>query len=67
MIFLGHVESIEGKISARRILLGKHERKRIPGRSRRRWRIILKWILEKLGEKWTGFICVRIWASGGLL
>jgi hypothetical protein len=31
-------------------------------------RIILKWILGKYGGKlWTGFICLRIGTSGGLL
>jgi hypothetical protein len=28
--------------------------------------IILKWTLRKYGV-WTGFTCLRIWTSGGLL
>jgi hypothetical protein len=64
---IGHVESIGEKMSARRILLGKHEEKSSLGRSRCRRRIILKWMLEELAGKWTGFIWVRIGTSGGLL
>jgi hypothetical protein len=30
-------------------------------------RIILKWILIKLGEAWTGMIWLRIGTGGGLL
>jgi hypothetical protein len=30
-------------------------------------RVILKWILEKDGMVQTGFICLRIGTSGGLL
>jgi hypothetical protein len=31
-------------------------------------RIILEWILEKMGGKlWSEFIWLRIWTSGGLL
>jgi hypothetical protein len=46
-----------------RILVGKPERKRSLGKPRRRWVIILKWILVV----WTGLIWLRIWTSGGLL
>jgi hypothetical protein len=32
-----------------KMLVGKPEGKRLLGRARRRWRIILKWILRKYG------------------
>jgi hypothetical protein len=43
------------------LLVGKPEGKRVLGRSKRRWRIILKWILEEQdGVVRTGFIWLRI-------
>jgi hypothetical protein len=42
-----HVERMGEKSNAYRILVGKPEGKRPLGRARRRWRIILKWILER--------------------
>jgi hypothetical protein len=30
-------------------------------------KIILEWILGKGGKVWTGFVCLRIGTSGGLL
>jgi hypothetical protein len=54
--------------SAYRILMGKPEGKRPLGKPRRRWGITLKWILEKQSRVvWTGFIWIRIKASGRLL
>jgi hypothetical protein len=50
------------------ILVEKPEGKRPLGKSRRRWRIMLDWILEKYGGKmWTGFMWIRLGASGRLL
>jgi len=49
---------------AHRILVGKPERKRSFGRPWGRWRLIFEWVLEKL---WSGFIWLRIGASGGLM
>jgi len=47
------------------ILVEKPEGKRPLGKSRRRWRIMLDWILEKYGGKvWTGSIWIRIGISG---
>jgi hypothetical protein len=38
-----------------RMLVESPKRKRKFGRPRRRWRIILKWILRKdIGKMWTG-------------
>jgi hypothetical protein len=34
-----------------KILIGKHDRKKLPGIFRHRWGIILEWVLEKYGEK----------------
>jgi hypothetical protein len=53
---------------AYRALVGKPEGRRPLGRPRRRWRIILKWIFERLGEgAQTGLIWLRIGTDGGLL
>jgi hypothetical protein len=46
MRWVGHVAH-EGEINAYNILVGKPERKRPLGRSRRRWKIMLEWILGK--------------------
>jgi hypothetical protein len=54
--------------NAYKILVGKSEGKRQLGRRRRNERIILKWMLGKLGRTvWTGFIWRRIGTVGGLL
>jgi hypothetical protein len=54
MRWAGHVARIGDRISAYRVLVGKHEGKRSLGRPTRRWRIILKWIFKKWdGEAWT--------------
>jgi hypothetical protein len=56
------------KRSAYRILVGKPEGKIQLGRPRRRWRITLKWILErKDGVVWAALIWLRIGTCGGLL
>jgi len=57
-----------GESNVYEILVGKSEEKRILGRSRRRWGIILQHILEKYsGKMWIGFIWLRIGTSGGLV
>jgi hypothetical protein len=57
----GHVERIGEMKTAYKILIGKPEGKRKLERRRRRWGIILEWILRKLGDNlWTGFIWLRI-------
>ena len=44
-----------------RVLVGKPEGKRQLGRSRRRWKIILRWIFRKLNVVvWSGSIWLRI-------
>jgi hypothetical protein len=43
----GHVARMGEKRNAYRILVGKPEGKRPLGRPRRRWEIILEWILER--------------------
>jgi hypothetical protein len=51
-----------------KILVGKPERKKQLGRPRRRWGIILEWILGKPGEEvWTGFFWLRIGTNDWLL
>jgi hypothetical protein len=50
---------------AYKILGGKSEGKRPPGRHRHRWKIILKLILRNSVERlWIGFIWLRIRISG---
>jgi hypothetical protein len=56
------------KRNAYRLLVGKPDGKRPPGRSRRRWGIILGWILERWDEvMWTGLVWLRIGTGGELL
>jgi hypothetical protein len=52
MRWMGHVAPMGERISVYRILLGKPEGKRTLGRSRRRWRIIMRLIFRK----WDGDI-----------
>jgi hypothetical protein len=54
------------KRNAYRLLVGKPDRKRSLGRTRRRW-IILGWILERWdGVMWTGLVWIRIGTGGEL-
>jgi len=54
--------------NAYRIFVGEPDRKRPLGGSKRRWKIILEWILGKYGGKmWTGCIWLRIETRGRLL
>jgi hypothetical protein len=46
MTLVGQIARISAKRNAYRKLMGKPEGKRPLGRPRRRWGIILKWILE---------------------
>jgi hypothetical protein len=54
---------------AYRALVGKPEGRRPLGRPTRKWRIILKWIFERLdgGAYETGSMWFRIGTGGGLL
>jgi hypothetical protein len=61
----GSVARIEEKRSACRILMGKPERKRQLGRSRRTCVDNIKIDLREIG--WTGLVWLRIGNSGGLL
>jgi hypothetical protein len=46
----------------------KAKGKRLPGRARRKGKIILKSMLEgQDGVIWTGFICLMMGTNGGLL
>jgi hypothetical protein len=50
------------------ILVGKPEGKRPPERRKRRWEDDIKNGHREINEMvWTGFICLRIGTSGGLL
>jgi hypothetical protein len=56
------------KRNAFRLLVGKSEGKGLLERPRRRWMIILRWILERWGGvMWTRLIWLRIETGGELL
>jgi hypothetical protein len=51
-----------------RVLVGKTEKKRQPGRPRRRWEDSIKWIFRKWDVgAWTGWSWLRIGTGSGLL
>jgi hypothetical protein len=53
----GHVVRMGGMRIAYNILIAKPEGKRLLGRPRSRWKIILEWILgTHVGKLWTGCI-----------
>jgi hypothetical protein len=68
MRWAGHVERMGDKTKAYRLLVGNPEGKSPLGRPRRRWGIILGWILERWdGVMWTGLVWLRIGPGGELL
>jgi len=68
MIWAEHVPRMEEGRGVFSVLVGKPKGKRPPGRPRRRWRIILRWIFKKwdMGV-WTGSSWLRIGTGGGHL
>jgi hypothetical protein len=66
---MGGIYSTNGeKRKAYRLLVGKPERKRLLGRPKRKWWIILRGILEKWdGVVRTGLVWLRIETGGELL
>jgi hypothetical protein len=59
----GHEACMREKRNAYKVLVGKPEGKRPPGRQRH-----IRWIFEKQnGVVWAGLIWLRIGTSGGLL
>jgi hypothetical protein len=69
MRWAGHVACMREGRGVYRVLVGRPEGKRPLGRPRRRWNeIILRWTLWKQESKGrTGFGCLKIGSSGGLL
>jgi hypothetical protein len=67
MRWRGHVTRMAEKKIAYRILVGKPERKRPLGRTRRRWVENIRMDLERWVGIWIGLIWLRIGISGGLL
>jgi hypothetical protein len=61
--------STNGVEDERVLVIGrKPEGKSLLGRPRRRWVIILEWILERWnGVMWTGLVWLRIGTGGELL
>jgi hypothetical protein len=48
--------------------VGEPEVKRLLGRPRHRWGIILRWVFRRWDvEAWTGLSWFRIWTGGRLL
>ena len=65
MRWAGHVARMEEERGVHNILVGKPEGKRPLGRPRRRWRVILRWILRKWeGVVGTGWSWLRIGTGG---
>jgi hypothetical protein len=63
-----HVVLMRETRSACKLLVGKPEGRRSLGRTKRRWKDNIELYLTEVGcEVWTGFICLRIGTSGGLL
>ena len=68
MMWTGHVVRMGAKRGVYRVLVVKPEVKRQLVRPRRRWRIILRWILRKWDVGvWTRSSCLRIVTGGGHL
>jgi hypothetical protein len=68
MRWAGHVARMGEKRNAYRILVGKPEGKRPPGRPRRRWVDNIKMDLREIGLMvWIGLIWLRIGTRGRLL
>ena len=68
MRWAGHVASMEERRGVYRVLVGKPEGKRPPGRPRHRWEDNIKMDLQEVGwGAWTGLIWLRIGARGGHL
>jgi hypothetical protein len=65
MRWAGHAALMGKKRGVYRVLVGKPNSKRPPGRPRRRWKDNIKWIFRKweLGV-WTGSSWLRIGISG---
>jgi hypothetical protein len=65
MRWAGHVARMGEGRGAYRILVGRPDRKRPLGRTRRKWEDNIKMDLQEVG--WTGLIWLRIGIGGGLL
>ena len=65
MRWAGHVASMEERRGVYRVLVGKPEGKRPPGRPRHRWEDNIKMDLQEVGwGAWTGMIWLRIGTGG---
>jgi hypothetical protein len=68
MRWAGHVACVGEMRNAYKILVRKPEERNLSEDLSVAGRIILEWILGKVGRKvWTGFVWLRMWTSGGLL
>jgi hypothetical protein len=66
--WMGHVACMGEMRNIYNILMRKPKGKRLHGRPRCRWGIILEWTLKKqVGKVWPWIICLRIGTSGRLL
>jgi hypothetical protein len=67
MSWVGHVARIGEMRNTYKISVGKPERNRPIGRSKRRWEDNIRMDLREIGWVWTGCIWLRAGISGGLL
>jgi len=63
----GHVPRMEDRTGAYRVLMGRHEGKRLLVRSRRRWEDNIKKDLQEVEWGMIGLIWFRIGTGDGLL
>jgi len=65
MGWMGHVARMGERRGVYRVLVRKLDGKRLLGRPRHRWGIILRWNFRKWDvEAWTGLIWLRIGTGG---
>jgi hypothetical protein len=68
MRWAGHVAGMGDERKVYRVLVGKPEGKRPPGRPRRRWEVGNRMDLREIDwGVWSGFGWLRIGTGGGLL
>jgi hypothetical protein len=67
MRWAGNIARMGKKRYTLRVVVGKPVGKRRLRRHRRRWRIILNWILDKKNVVRTGLIWLRMGTCGALL
>jgi hypothetical protein len=62
-----HVACVGERKDLHRAFMGKPEGKRPFGGPGLRWKVVLKWTLQKWDVAWTELIWLRVRTGGGLL